>query len=174
MDEGAQMDASGLRFYVDESGKHGLVVSKDDVSSGVTWFSSGFRTTQAKANGLHAGKANTNIIIAVRSSLVDNASTPETSTYAARLANEFQEIQNGITYSGWYLPSSYELTLLFAEKSAVNTTASANGGNPISSASYWSSTEVSNSRANNVDLSNGSVVDALKTGTNRVRAIRSF
>lgn len=165
----------GIVFYVDESGKHGLVVSKDDLSESITWFASGFKSTQAKANGLHAGKQNTAIIIALRAALVDNdATSPETSTYAARLANEFSEDQNGVTYGGWYLPSSYELTLLFQNKTAVNTSASANGGTALSSSSYWSSTEVSSSRANVTDLSNGTVSDALKTGVNRVRAIRSF
>lgn len=165
----------GIVFYVDESGKHGLVVSKDDLSDSITWFASGFKSTQAKANGLHAGKQNTAIIIALRAALVDNdATSPETSTYAARLANEFSEDLNGITYGGWYLPSSYELTLLFQNKTAVNTSASANGGTALSSSSYWSSTEVSSSRANVTDLSNGTVSDALKTGVNKVRAIRSF
>lgn len=164
----------GIVFWVDDSGKHGLVVSKFDVTSNTRWFSGSFGNTHAKGNGLYAGKSNMNIIISSQSAFEFTKSTPDNNTYAARLVNEYQATENGITYGDWYLPSNYELNLLFLNRVAVNTSLTANGGEVLSNQNYWSSNEVSNTSANVVNLSNGSINSALKTGGNYVRAIRSF
>lgn len=159
----------GIVFWVDDSGKHGLVVSKFDVTSSARWFSGSFGNTHAKGDGLYAGKSNINIIIAAHAAVGD-----DNATYAARLVNEYQATENGITYGDWYLPSNYELNLLFQNRNAVNTTATANSGEVLASSLYWSSNEVSNTSANVVNLANGNVDSALKNASNYVRAIRSF
>lgn len=164
----------GVVFWVDDSGKHGLVVSKFDVTSSTRWFSGSFGNTHAKGNGLYAGRSNMNIIIASQSAFEFTKSTPDNNTYAARLVNEYQATENGITYGDWYLPSNFELNLLFLNKTAVNTSLTANGGEALSNQNYWSSNEVSNTSASVVNLSSGAASSALKTGANYVRAIRSF
>ena len=77
----------GIVFWVDETGKHGLVCSKSDQDggSGVRWFAGANGNTQAKGNGPYAGELNTSIIIAAQVSIGDDGST-----YAARICNELQ------------------------------------------------------------------------------------
>lgn len=166
----------GIVFWVDDSGKHGLVVSKFDVTSSVRWFSGSFGNTHAKGDGLYAGKFNTSIIIGAQADFVINGATSadDGDTYAARLVNEFQATENGITYGDWYLPSKYELNLLYLNRNAVNATATANSGEVLGATNYWSSNEISNTSASLVDLSTGNVNSALKNAHNSVRAIRSF
>lgn len=159
----------GIIFWLDETGKHGLVVSKFDVTSNTRWFSGSFGNTHAKSDGLYAGKSNMNIIIASHAALGD-----DNATYAARLANEYQATENGITYGDWYLPSKYELNLLYLNRNAINAAINLEGGEVLNGVNYWSSNEVSNTSANVVNLSTGSVNNALKNGANYVRAIRSF
>lgn len=159
----------GIVFWVDDTGKHGLVVSKFDITSSARWFSGSFGNTHAKGDGLYSGRSNMNIIIAAHAAVGD-----DNSSYAARLVNEYQSTENGITYGDWYLPSKYELNLLYLNRDAINTTATANSGEVLSSSLYWSSNEVSNTSANVVNLANGNVDSALKNASNYVRAIRSF
>ena len=80
----------------------------------------------AYADGVGAGKANTAIIIA-------NQGYGDGATYAARICNEYSVTVDGVTYGDWYLPSKFELNLLYLQKSVV-------GG--FANNSYWSSTEV--------------------------------
>ena len=160
----------GVVFWVDESGKHGLVVSKFDVTSSASWMNSnGFGNTHAKGDGLYAGKSNTSIIIASQ-----NGISSSTNNYAARLVNEFQATEGGVTYGDWYLPSIYELNLLYLNKKTVNNSINANSGESLANTTYWSSNEVSNTSSSVVDLTNGNVATAIKNASNYVRAIRSF
>nr|WP_298988798.1 DUF1566 domain-containing protein [uncultured Polaribacter sp.] len=160
----------GIVFWVDESGKHGLVVSKFDVTSSASWMNSnGFGNTHAKGDGLFAGKSNTSIIIASQ-----NGISSSTNNYAARLVNEFQATEAGVTYGDWYLPSIYELNLLYLNKKTVNNSINANSGESLANTTYWSSNEVSNTSSSVVDLTNGNVATAIKNASNYVRAIRSF
>ena len=57
---------------------------------------------------------------------------------AATLCNEYSVTVNGVIYGDWYLPSKYELNLLYLQKNLV-------GG--FSNYGYWTSTEM--------DISNG-------------------
>lgn len=159
----------GIVFWVDETGKHGLVVSKFDVSSSSRWFSGTFGNTHAKGDGLYAGRSNMNIIIAAHAAIGDDEND-----YSARLVNEYQTNDRDITYGDWYLPSKYELNLIYNNKSELNSVLSSISGDLLSSVNYWTSNEVSNSSANVLNFSNGNIDNALKNGSNYVRAIRSF
>lgn len=159
----------GVVFWVDDTGKHGLVVTKFDLTSSIRWFAGSFGNTYGRGDGLYAGKSNTNIIIGAHGSVGD-----DNALYAARLVNEYQATESGITYGDWYLPSNYELNLLYLNRKTIDTTAVDNGGEILSSSLYWSSTEVSNTSANVVNLSTGDVDSAIKNASNYVRAIRSF
>ena len=53
----------GIVFWVDETGQHGLVCTKEDQIGGVRWHAGANGNTQAKGDGIYAGRANTSIII---------------------------------------------------------------------------------------------------------------
>jgi hypothetical protein len=159
----------GIVFWVDETGQHGLVCSKNNQSISIKWFGGTFGTTQAKGNGLYAGKTNNTIIIATHAVVGDNGDI-----YAARLCNELEVVENNTLYGDWYLPSRYELNLMYKNKVAINTTAAANGGEDFVKDAYWSSTEESENKAWVLDFSNGNETPVLKSIKDPVRAIRSF
>ena len=120
----------GIVFWVDATGEHGLVCAKVDQSTGgMRWYAGTNGDTQAKGDGIYAGKANTTIIISAQVAIGD-----DNATYAARMCNELQITESGITYGDWYLPSKYELNLLYLQRTTV-------GGFAVT---YWSSTEVDN------------------------------
>lgn len=127
----------GIVFWVDETGHHGLACAKEDQSDETRWNAGTDGNTQAKGDGPYAGKANTSIIIAAHIAIGDDGST-----YAARICNELQVTEDGITYGDWYLPSKEELSLMYQNISTIDATALDYGGSEFAAASYWSSTEI--------------------------------
>ena len=148
----------GIIFWIDATGEHGLVASVADQSSGVRWYASALTWTMALGDGPGAGKSNSDIIIA-------NQGYGDGLTYAARLCHELSIIQNGITYSDWYLPSLSELNMLYVNRNLI-------GG--FSALNYWSSTEVDQNLCNSIDFTNGVQNIYLKNFQFNIRAIRSF
>jgi Protein of unknown function (DUF1566) len=118
----------GIVFYVYDNGQHGLIAATADQSTSLRWYAGTFTYTMALADGIGAGKANTAIIIA-------NQGYGDGATYAARICNEYSVTVGGVTYGDWYLPSKYELNLLYLQKAVV-------GG--FNNGWYWSSTETNN------------------------------
>lgn len=162
----------GVVFWVDETGQHGLVCAVSDQSAGVRWYAGTFGNTQAKGDGPFAGKANTSIIIASHVAIGDDGTT-----YAARICNELLVIgrDNDKTYGDWYLPSKEELNLMYVNRFAINSTATAHGGSSFANVYYWSSTERNINFAWKQTFVDGSQnYDALKYNSYSVRAIRSF
>ena len=160
----------GIVFWVDETGEHGLVCAKTDQSAGVRWYAGTYGSTQAKGVGPYAGEVNTAIIIAAQVAIGDDGST-----YAARICNSLQITENGKTYGDWYLPSAEELNLMYRNKTAIDATATANGGVAFAASFYWSSTEFNSDNAWIQSFSNGSQNAVLKNNNSyRVRAIRAF
>ena len=158
----------GIVFWVDETGQHGLVCAKEDQSERIRWYGGTNGNTQAKGDGVYAGKANTAIIIAAQVAIGDDGVT-----YAARICNELQITAGGKTYGDWYLPSNHELNLIYQNVRTINTTAGNNRGSDLSNA-YWSSTEIDNDGAWKMDFSDGRGVDTNKSTTSNVRAVRAF
>ena len=158
----------GIVFWVDETGQHGLVCAKEDQSERIRWYGGTNGNTQAKGDGVYAGKANTAIIIAAQVAIGDDGVT-----YAARICNELQITEGGKTYGDWYLPSNHELNLMYQNVRTINTTAGNNRGSDLSNA-YWSSTEIDNDGAWKMDFSDGRGVDTNKSTTSNVRAVRAF
>ena len=113
----------GVVFYVYDNGQHGLIAATTDQSISMRWYAGTYIYTIALADGVGAGKANTAIIIA-------NQGLGDAATYAARICNEYQVTVGGVTYGDWYLPSKFELNLLYLEKTVI-------GGFAIDM--YWSS-----------------------------------
>jgi hypothetical protein len=149
---------------------HGLVCVKEKQSTGIKWYAGTYgNNTQAKGDGPFAGRANTAIIIVAHLIIGDDGST-----YAARVCNELQITEGGITYGDWYLPSEQELNLIYTNKGTINTTAGSNGGSDFTYTFYWSSTEFDTNNAWMQDLQHGSQYSSFKNDTHKVRAVRAF
>ncbi|MCE3043969.1 DUF1566 domain-containing protein [Legionella sp. 16cNR16C] len=167
----------GIVFWVDDTGQHGLIASKNDVyTQGIQWRNgeSGNKITNARADGIGAGESNTRLIIAEQT--IDN----QTGEFAALLANQYRVAEDGETpcvtpanpqslcYGGWYLPSIYELSLLKANLQPQ-------GLASFTPDYYWSSTESSVSKAWLQNFSTGEVITSDKASTlGHVRAVRQF
>lgn len=167
----------GIIFYLDESGQHGLIASQKDTGPGIQWRNgvSGNKVTNAKGNALGAGEMNTRLIIAAQT--VDD----QKGQFAALMASLYQIEEDGLTscdmmtspeenvcYGGWYLPSAYELKLLYA---ALHETGLAS----FSPAFYWSSTEANVSEAWLINFANGERLVSSKSNTiGQVRPINRF
>ena len=159
----------GIVFWVDETGQHGLVCAKEDQSTGVRWNAGTVGNTQAKGDGLYAGKANTSILIVNQVAIGDDGST-----YAARICNELQISEGGKTYGDWYLPSKEELNIMYHNNTTIEATALSNGGVGFFIDIYWSSTEFEDDVAWVQGLNSGSINVLNKDYTARVRAVRAF
>lgn len=176
----------GYVFYVYDGGQHGLIVTGIDLSalspSGATiadfkWggFTGGVSPrpliSNAIADGIGAGKANTTFSIAAQ--IANNNAAIDTPAMLCHFHRVTQS-KDGLTYSEWYLPSKYELNLLYQNRNAIP------GG--FSAASYWSSTEYWDPTtplgvmpsAWSQSFVTGAQAANLKTSTFKVRAIRSF
>jgi hypothetical protein len=141
----------GIIFWLDTTGQHGLIAATADLFTGMQWYNGTYTVTNAVKDGIYAGKYNTERIIANQGA----------GDYAAQICANYQ----GGNYGDWYLPSKYELNLLYAQKTAV-------GG--FASAYYWSSIETNNGNAWIQNFDYGSQIDAGKPYPNRVRAVRAF
>jgi hypothetical protein len=166
----------GVVFYTWDNGDHGLIVSTDDVSSVTQSAWPGNATIERikpileNNNGLLAGKELTRTLVyyALTASGITNLPT---SNIAAFLCYQYR----GGNFSDWYLPSAYELDLLWQNRNVVANLASAWNSNTTK---YWSSTLSYTDGGVNVQFylinylgqRNGNAAyDA-----HRVRAIRSF
>jgi len=124
----------GIVFYLYDNGQHGLIASiADQATSIIRWYGGSYTNTCARGDGVGAGYKNTSIIIA-------NQGPVDGNTFAARVCNEYSITVGGVTYGDWYLPSAFELNLLYQQVNVV-------GGFTTSSAYYWSSTEVDSTHA---------------------------
>ena len=152
----------GIIFYLDPSGCHGLVCALTDQSSGIRWFAGSYGDTQAKGDGIYAGKTNTAIIIASQVAIGDDGSI-----YAARMCNELQITEGGVTYGDWYLPSKDELNEMY-----LNLHQQGLGG--FATNIYWSSTEGDSNYAWIQGFFNGYQSNVSKYYNYNVRAVRAF
>ena len=143
----------GIVFYVYDNGQHGLIAATADQSTGVVWTNTAFQSTGSNAvrDGINGGLANTERIIIQAGA----------GSYAAQLCANY----NGGNYADWYLPSKYELNLLYLQKGVV-------GG--FTTNYYWSSTENYNNAAWDQYFYNGYQSYYAKDNTYYVRAVRAF
>ncbi len=146
----------GKIFWLDASGHHGLIAATTDQSTGIQWYNGSYTATSATLDGVYAGKANTDLII----------SKQGTGSYASQVCKDYVVTVNNEYYDDWYLPSKYELNLLYLQRFVV-------GGFSIV-ASYWSSTEYNSNSAWKQYFDGGAQGYPNKNFTYRVRAIRSF
>jgi hypothetical protein len=148
----------GIVFYIYDDGMHGLISAPTDQDTAALWDASvvPYTPTYAVRDGIKAGQYNTYRIM-VKLNL---ASYP---SHAAQICVDYA----GSYLSDWYLPSLFELKLLYDKQGDV-------GG--FSKANYWTSNEdISN--PNNawviyLDDGNPNLHDKLETLY--IRCIRAF
>lgn len=102
------------------------------------------------------------------SNLIDEMSDDQWGNFAAKVCVYYSVADGGVTYADWYLPSSYELKLLFSLGDSVF--------NINTEKNYWTSTEGNNdTRAFSLSPVSPYIAWIVeKTNLYRVRAIRSF
>jgi Protein of unknown function (DUF1566) len=149
----------GIVFFVYDKGLHGLIAAKADQSNGIEWYNGTYRYTGTTGDGLGAGAMNTAMITATQ--MADK----QTGNFAAKLCADYSITIDGITYGDWYLPSKYELNLLYLQKATV-------GG--FSSDNYWSSSENDANSAWIQTFIGGYQNGFNKNATIYVRAVRAF
>jgi len=165
--------AGGIVFYVTEDGQHGLIaaLSDQDDGRGIQWYNGTFKDTGATGDGIGAGAMNTAIIVGTQSN-----DTPG-GNFAAKVAADYAVLEDGLTpctdstveacYGDWYLPSKYELNLMY-----TNIPVEQKGG--FTETGYWSSTEKGRSQAWFQLIENGFQGNHYTSATMRVRPIRAF
>jgi hypothetical protein len=149
----------GIIFYLDASGCHGLISAQTDQSTSATWYNGNITVTNAVRDGVGAGKFNTERIIANQG--VGN--------YAAQLCANYQ----GGNYGDWYLPSKYELNLMYQNIGQGNALGLGNVGGFVNNF-YWSSTEYGNNLAWGQNFANGNQFSGYKNLFDAVRSVRAF
>ena len=149
----------GIVFYVYDNGQHGLISATADQSTGIQWYNGTYRYTGTTGDGLGAGAMNTALIVATQ--MADN----QLGNFAAKVCADYSVTVGGITYGDWYLPSKYELNLLYLQIAVV-------GG--FTNFYYWSSNENDNVFAWGQRFLNGFQAIDNKSSTNYVRAVRAF
>jgi hypothetical protein len=149
----------GIVFYVDETGKHGLIAASTDQSQGIPWWNGGNKLTNATSDGHGAGLANIDKIIALHTSGTNITS------FAAKICADYSITVKGTTYDDWYLPSKKEMSLLVQQKDKV-------GG--FDRDYYWTSNESDIDRAWVCNFYDGMQLMVDKSDANAVRAIRTF
>lgn len=116
----------GIVYYVYDGGLHGLIAATADQGEVCWWCSSECTFTGSNGDGLNAGAMNTAMIVAAQ--IEDDQSC----NFAAKVCADYSVTAGGVTYGDWYLPSKYELHLMFLQQSVV-------GG--FTGERYWTSTE---------------------------------
>lgn len=155
----------GNIFWLDETGEHGLIAAMADVGSatGTRWYNGTYKVTGANADGVYAGIYNTDKIIASQG----------VGTYAANLCSDYIYSSGNVFYSDWYLPSKYELNLMYQNRTSL---APFNYSYGV----YWSSTEASGNPSeqawDQVFMTGGGGYqdESQKDWEDQVRCIRKF
>ncbi|MCL2435235.1 MAG: DUF1566 domain-containing protein [Lentimicrobiaceae bacterium] len=143
----------GIIFYIDKTGKHGMVAAPNDQSVGIQWYNGKYFTIGDTYQNFGSGKHNTDRIVEAQGG----------GNYAAKICKDL--VLNG--YNDWFLPNTNELVEAFARIGNV--------GN-FSNSKYWTSSEVWDKTAAIVHFGAGGAVNYSedKANENRVRAVRNF
>lgn len=159
-----ELYGGGNIFWLDETGEHGLVAATADLSTDPQWYNGTFKVAGANADGVYAGKYNTDKIIASQGA----------GTYAAILCRDYTYTSGNVFYNDWYLPSKYELNLMYLNRALL---APFNTSYGI----YWSSTEGTSDPLHNAfdqvfmnGSDSGLQEESQKDWTDQVRCIRKF
>ena len=152
----------GIIFYLDASGCHGLISAPSNPISPKQWYNGSYVDTYAYGNGIGAGDGNSQGIRRWQGEC--------SSCYASEFCLDL--FFGG--YDDWYLPSKYELNLMYENIGQGNALGLGNVGGFAESTYYWSSTEIDNVFAWVQNFVNGGQYASGKYGTYYVRAVRAF
>jgi hypothetical protein len=141
----------GKVVYLDETGLHGLIAI---LRGGISQSLNSSLDYITDSNGIGGGYNNT-------ISWVINIPTYET---YPRLAFQYEEIQNGITYGGWYMPCEFELKKIYENKAILG----------ITDGIFLSSSVVNQNAVYAVDFSNGSTIVLTTTASGNQIYVRIF
>lgn len=149
----------GIIFWVDETGKHGLVSSLNDLKSPTgqfthQWSRSFDEWTGSTGEGVGGGVMNTMLMLSAQREDPDSV---------ARLSTDL--IEEG--YGDWYLPSREELNMMYENLQLANL------GN-FAASIYWSSSEFDDFTARVQEFPQGFQSIDGKFLRYRARAIRAF
>jgi len=145
----------GIIFYLDQSGRHGLIAAFVDVEEPSVW-SRKDTLNRATDTALGSGAANSRKIIKTQGFPQFDADS-----YAALECAGVN--QNG--YQDWYLPSLNELNEMHKNKKMI-------GG--FQQFSYWSSSESDATKAWLQNFNTGLQVLQVKTASYALRPVRHF
>lgn len=152
----------GIVFWVDETGKNGLVSASFDQGDQISWANAGYFLTNATGDGIGAGLMNTMLILAVET--INDAS----GAFAAKLCADLVITDtNGEVYGDWYLPSDHELNLMYTNLHLA-------GLGNFDNFWYWSSTELNSLIAYALGFHDGTYLSGDKGNIINVRAVRAF
>lgn len=162
-----------------EGGRH-LVIAPTE-SSAVKWSSghvriSGVTTTSDRITAFNdfSGQANTTAII--------NASTPSnvtnTNDYVAGFCNKYSRTNangGGLLAGRWWLPSTGELAMIWANFDKINYALSKiSGATKLKAVAYWSSTQGSTDGAWDLNLGDGGMRTYSKLNESIARPVSAF
>ncbi len=123
-----QQALGGTVFWVDSTGKHGLVSALADASTGVVWGVSSGVSTGTYASGIFAGAMNTTLSLSVQ---ISEGNLEDTALFLCpRYAVQPDGVtpcaipnavppEGGTCYADWYLPSIYEMDQLYFKRATV-------------------------------------------------------
>ena len=155
----------GVVFYIDKSGKHGLIAANKNCSKAIWGIEEHYlKNTKSTIN---SGKKNTILIVENASYTIQKgwfSSNKLPCQTAARICTEL----NLSGFKDWYLPSIEELNLIFKSKKKIA------GFDDYDFDPFWSSTEIDENKALSLTFLDGSEYDRYKSMNGNVRAIRSF
>ncbi len=192
-----QQALGGQVFYVDSSGMHGLVaaISPTGLGTGQYWdggisAATGGNNiiTNATGDGIGAGAINSSLMLSVQSGYFAYLSSPITDPQTPAMASMPAQVCVGFSvqadgqmscnsnstsascYADWYVPSIYELNLMYLQKTELNY--------PIvidQDAFIWSSTELNQNEAYRINFTDiVGPAPALKSSDGGVWCIREF
>jgi hypothetical protein len=151
----------GVIFYIDATGKSGLVCAVTDQSSDAPWGCQGTTITGADGTAIGTGEQNTLDILA-----------------GCAIDGTAADVCTNVTlnsFSDWFLPGKDALDLIYQNRAIINTTAAANSGTDLQLDYYWSSSEISNNQAWAQSFSTGSQLEGDKGFISAcTRAVRMF
>jgi hypothetical protein len=141
----------GIIFYIEPMKGGGLLVSNDDVSSGISWGCAS-DISSASSKGVGSGKSNTDAILAQCGTIG-----------AAGICANYKFGK----YDDWYLPSYDELGLIYKNLKETDK-------EKFSIGYYWSSTQKDAITALRYGFLGGNYGEADKASNQLVRAVRKF
>jgi len=157
----------GIIFYLDGTGKHGLIVSKENIDKEkVDWDNQSNKDINKTKIEMGSGAANTNAIINVYND----------ANYAANICKNY----NAEGMNDWYLPSLDELKLIYENVGPGSKLKNIGNFNNDMMASYWSSSESPNQSSFGgkyawvIFFNDGTAQQTTKNNASYVRAIRAF